>query len=114
MTNEEKNLEFTLKYGLCPQEEVGSIFLRANNAIKSLTTRIHCLESQLSRGIKTLIICDSCKGYGVVYKSHLVDYHKSEYDTTKHTCTKCDGTGRLVKYSDFITKMAPESSGDDT
>ena len=51
-------------------------------------------------------ICPACKGRGYVTEEHLTDYHKGEYEITKRTCKRCNGSG-LVKVA-TITERREE------
>ena len=42
------------------------------------------------------ILCDKCNGIGTYTKEEMVDYHKREYETVRHSCNKCKGDGRLI------------------
>lgn len=46
--------------------------------------------------------CDACSGIGMVERSSLSDYHRSEYSTTYETCKQCDGDGRIVETKVFM------------
>ena len=44
-----------------------------------------------------IILCNRCRGTGIIYHDDLVDYHKAIYHTTKIRCRECKGSGRLEK-----------------
>ena len=44
-----------------------------------------------------IIICDNCKGKGVVAQEELTCYHKGEYDYWTEECPECKGSGLLQK-----------------
>lgn len=49
-----------------------------------------------------VIICARCNGIGTYTTEELVDYHKGDYETTRHTCIKCKGDGRIVEHTRTI------------
>lgn len=49
-----------------------------------------------------VIVCISCNGIGSYTKEELVDYHKGDYETTRHTCKNCNGDGRMVEHTRTI------------
>lgn len=51
-------------------------------------------------------ICPNCKGHGYVTEEYLTNYHNGEYETTKRTCKRCNGSG-LVKVT-TITERREE------
>lgn len=53
----------------------------------------------------SIVICDHCKGKGVVDCSELVNYHRGEYDTWTEECWQCEGSGR--KEETITTVHAP-------
>lgn len=44
-----------------------------------------------------VVICHSCSGKGVTYTRTITDYHRGEYDTDKHLCWLCKGSGLLTE-----------------
>ena len=44
-----------------------------------------------------MMLCNSCNGKGFNIYSELVDYHNRIYEDDKQSCSKCNGTGRLIK-----------------
>ncbi len=62
----------------------------------------------------SIIICDNCRGTGIISRDKLTNYYKREYDTHHDKCWKCDGSGRLwqvttVEYAPY--KPTPELIG---
>ena len=56
-----------------------------------------------------IILCDNCKGSGLINHEQLVDYHKCEYSYWTTQCKACKGSGRLVKKVNYsITAFVPE------
>jgi hypothetical protein len=49
-----------------------------------------------------VIICNKCNGIGTYITEELVDYHKGDYETTRHICDKCKGDGRIVEHTRTI------------
>lgn len=54
-----------------------------------------------------ILLCEKCKGEGTVSCSELADYHKGEYHYWNEVCTKCKGTGRLMKTVTTQTETVP-------
>lgn len=52
-------------------------------------------------------LCNTCKGLGTYVTEELVDYHKSDYETTRHICNVCNGDGRVVVTTRTVS-MRPE------
>lgn len=52
-----------------------------------------------------ILICEPCKGRGVLMTDVLVDYHKREYDTESRPCYYCKGSGRMRKIT--VTEWKP-------
>ena len=44
-----------------------------------------------------IVMCDECKGVGKIHKMYDVGCHKSEYEYESKTCSRCKGSGRLLK-----------------
>lgn len=56
-----------------------------------------------------VILCPSCNGIGSYTKETLVDYHRNDYDITRHNCSTCKGDGRIVQTSRTVS-LRPETS----
>jgi len=50
-----------------------------------------------------VVICEACKGKGIIYWDELVDYHKRIYVTYSRDCDRCKTRGRLVRTT--VTKV---------
>lgn len=48
------------------------------------------------------ILCDKCNGIGTYTTEEMVDYHKREYETIRHSCSKCKGDGRLIVTKEYL------------
>ncbi len=46
---------------------------------------------------KIIIICENCKGRGIVGCRKLTDYHNGLYDHWTEKCEGCGGSGRLLE-----------------
>lgn len=44
-----------------------------------------------------IILCNYCRGSGIINEETMIDYHKSLYSSTKVKCRHCNGSGRLEK-----------------
>jgi DnaJ-class molecular chaperone len=51
-----------------------------------------------------IIICEKCRGTGVVHKSELEDYHRGEYREWDEICPTCHGAGRLEELTTVTIK----------
>lgn len=60
------------------------------------------ITGSLSRSNK-IILCDRCRGFGFKEDEELVDYHKREYATTRTSCKKCEGDGRMIQSTEHIS-----------
>jgi DnaJ-class molecular chaperone len=49
-----------------------------------------------------IVECSACEGSGVVEKEEMTSYHKREYDVWNEVCQKCDGDGRMVRYTVIV------------
>lgn len=52
-----------------------------------------------------IVLCDDCKGKGVIECSECCDYHKGEYDYWFEKCEVCGGKGRLTKTTKVTYKL---------
>lgn len=43
-----------------------------------------------------IILCDRCKGEGLIGCSECTSYHKGDYDNWTEKCPKCKGSGRML------------------
>ena len=68
----------------CPKDQDGLKWLHK-----------HC--SSLRNTERDIIICDNCEGSGIIQKSELSNYHKSEYRSWQEVCLSCQGSGRILK-----------------
>ena len=56
-----------------------------------------------------IVICDECKGEGLIECSELTDYHNGNYDYWTKKCDRCKGSGRLLEVVDImITAYKPK------
>lgn len=46
---------------------------------------------------RKIIICETCKGEGVIENEILVDAHRNEYEKIYPTCESCLGSGRQIE-----------------
>jgi len=60
------------------------------------------ITGSLSRS-NTVVLCDSCKGFGYTINNELSDYHKGEYVTTRSQCSHCEGDGRMIKSTEHLS-----------
>lgn len=44
-----------------------------------------------------VIACYLCKGDGVSYTNHTIDYHRGEVEMKQHICHLCEGSGLLTE-----------------
>lgn len=52
-----------------------------------------------------VIACYLCKGDGVSYTKHTIDYRKGEVEMKQHICHLCEGSGLLTE--DIVVAYAP-------
>lgn len=57
-----------------------------------------------------VIICNKCCGTGSYTTEECVDYHKDEYETTRHKCNMCKGDGRMVELTRTINVQMDRDS----
>ena len=56
-----------------------------------------------------IIMCETCTGSGVVHQRELEDPHRGEYKEWNEICTRCLGSGRLIKTTSIeINPYIPE------
>lgn len=48
------------------------------------------------------ILCGKCNGIGTYTTEEMTDYHKREYETVRHTCSKCKGDGRMIVTREYV------------
>lgn len=51
---------------------------------------------------RTITLCSRCGGTGFYTTEELVDYHRNDYETTRHSCEHCKGDGRMVSIKRYI------------
>ena len=58
---------------------------------------------------KEVIICHTCKGFGIRYQEHLADYHKGTYITRSYDCKTCGNRGVLVRITQIEIRKLKDS-----
>ncbi len=61
------------------------------------------MEERQMYSIEKIIICDDCKGRGIIERERLTDYHNGLYDYWDEKCEKCKGSGRLLEIVEVTT-----------
>lgn len=59
-----------------------------------------------SRPETEIVLCENCKGSGVIWGKRVTDYHRADVERTQHTCARCNGSGRMIR-SSVETPYAP-------
>lgn len=44
-----------------------------------------------------IVLCDNCKGKGIIYYQRVIDYHNNYKVNGRVECSTCKGSGRMVK-----------------
>jgi hypothetical protein len=72
-----------------------------SNAIK-IEDLPKSITGSLCRSNK-VVLCQYCKGYGFISSEELSDYHKREYTTSRTTCSRCEGDGRMIQSTEHLS-----------
>lgn len=57
-----------------------------------------------------IVICESCRGTGLIQRRELEDYHRNEYRTWTEPCPICEGHGRVLEKTGIgYFRLTPES-----
>ena len=59
---------------------------------------------------RNIILCHRCSGTGFYTTERCVDYHRTDYETERHSCEICRGDGRLVFIKRYIDARLQEDS----
>lgn len=59
-----------------------------------------------------IVVCKTCEGRGHVYEEKLVNYHRGEYDSVRHDCRYCNGSGRMVRTTTVEERPYEDKSGE--
>lgn len=59
---------------------------------------------------RSISLCHRCGGTGFYTTEQCVDYHRNDYETTRHSCDICKGDGRMVTVKRYIDARLREDS----